>query len=420
VKISDAGIKLVREFEGCRLNSYVCAAGILTIGIGHTGPDVYSGQTITDAEANTLLRKDLDRFEKAVSSLITVPLTQTQFDALVSFAFNCGSGALEESTLRKRLNNKEEPNKVAKEELPKWVKGNNGPLPGLVRRREAEIKLFCSGAASTTTTAPGAVTTIDIRSAQQTWFKKEPVASADLSNDKLAKVVQGRDYRGCKVLAQKDKHTQLELPGGMGTWWVYDEHWEGLTGRVVPRRNENVDKDTISRKILDVPYQSQRDNYRDASRTCFSSSCAMAAMYLKPGSVKNDNEYVKKVFAIGDSTDSSVQVKVLRGLGLKAVFKQNGRLLDLVRNLKNGIPIPIGILHHGPSNAPSGGGHWVLITGFDDSTQKFTVNDPWGEIDNKTGTYPSTDGHAKQYSYALIRARWTVEGDGSGWFIDLA
>jgi len=61
-----------------------------------------------------------------------------------------------------------------------------------------------------------------------------------------------------------------------------------------------------------------------------------------------------------------------------------------------------------------------VVTGYDDSTQKFTVNDPWGEIDHKTGTYISTDGHAKQYSYGLIRMRWMIEGDGSGWYIDLA
>jgi GH24 family phage-related lysozyme (muramidase) len=420
VKISNAGIKLIREFEGCRLTSYVCPTGILTIGIGHTGPDVYSGQKITDAEANALLQKDLVRFEKAVSQLITVPLTQAQFDALVSFTFNSGAGALEKSTLRKRLNNKENPNKVVKEELIKWVKGSNGPLPGLIQRRNAEIKLFCSVSSATLSQKTPVMKTIDIRSSQQTWFKKEPVENTQLSIDKLAKVVQGRDYRGCKILAQKDGYTQLELPGGMGIWWVYDKHWEGLQGRVVPRRNVDVNTDTVSRKLLAVPYQSQRDNYRDADRTCFSSSCAMAAMYLKPGSVKNDNEYIKKVFAIGDSTSSAVQVKVLQSLGLKAVFKQSGRLLDLVRNLKNNVPIPIGILHHGPLNAPSGGGHWILITGYDDSTQKFTVNDPWGEIDKKNGTYISTDGYAKQYSYGLIRSRWLIEGDGSGWYIDLA
>ena len=133
MKISNTGIALIREFEGCRLTSYVCPSGILTIGIGHTGTDVHSGQTITDAEATALLRKDLDQFEKAVSSLITIPLTQAQFDALVSFAFNCGAGALEESTLRKRLNNKEDPNKVAKEELP--IEAVNVPtfIPSFVK-----------------------------------------------------------------------------------------------------------------------------------------------------------------------------------------------------------------------------------------------------------------------------------------------
>jgi len=222
------------------------------------------------------------------------------------------------------------------------------------------------------------------------------------------------------VLQQKDKHTQLELPGGLGTWWVYDQHFEGLGGVVIERKNENVSKDHIARKILDVPYQSQRDNYRDASRTCFSSSCAMAAMFLKPGIVKNDDEYVRKVFAIGDSTDSGVQVSVLKGLGFKPAFKQNGTLDKLKNNLEAGIPIPIGILHHGPATAPSGGGHWICVIGYDDSRKTFIVHDPWGEIDHKSGTYVSTDGKSKEYSYNLISKRWTVEGVGTGWFIDLS
>ena len=136
-KISAKGLALIKEFEGCRLTAYICPAGVLTIGVGHTGPDVKSEMTITQSEADQLLAQDVGRFEKAVTELINVPLKQQEFDALVSFAFNCGAGALERKHLRRRLNAGEEKPK-AQEELPRWTSGG---MAGLVRRREAEVKL---------------------------------------------------------------------------------------------------------------------------------------------------------------------------------------------------------------------------------------------------------------------------------------
>lgn len=412
MKISQAGLDLIKSFEGLRLEAYKCPANIDTIGYGSTGFHVKPGLKITEKEAEDLLRKDVVRFEKAVNDLIEVPLNQQQFDALVSFAFNVGINALATSTLRKRLNNKEEPNKVANEELRKWVKGENGPLPGLVKRREAESLLFRS--------EPKPLETIDVRSAQQTWFKKEPLDSKKLPNEKLAKVYQGRDFRGCKVLERRDGHTLLQLPHGLGTWWVYDKHFEGLGGRIVERRNANVNMDHIGRVMLDVPYQSQRDNYRDADRTCFSSSCAMAAMFLKPGCVANDNEYLKKVFAIGDSTEVSTQLTVLRGLGFNPKFKQNGYIGNIKALLKREIPVPVGILHKGTPLKPTGTGHWICVVGFDDSVDSFYVHDPWGEIDHRAGTYIDTNGKCLEYSYNLFKSRWTVEGPNTGWYIDLS
>lgn len=144
----------------------------------------------------------------------------------------------------------------------------------------------------------------------------------------------------------------------------------------------------------------------------------MAAMFLKPGIVKSDDEYIRKVFAIGDSTDSSVQVSVLKSLGFKASFKKNGTLEKLKSNIDAGVPIPVGILHHGTASAPSGGGHWICVIGYDDSRKTFTVHDPWGEIDHKSGTYITTNGKGLEYSYNLMRSRWTVEGPGTGWLID--
>nr|BDD43766.1 hypothetical protein 2 [bacterium]BDD46699.1 hypothetical protein 10 [Paracoccaceae bacterium]BDD46755.1 hypothetical protein 8 [Paracoccaceae bacterium] len=114
---------------------------MLTIGYGHTGTDVYIGQRITEAEAEELLRADLKRFEEAVNRLITRPLTQHEYDAITSFTFNIGIGALEISTFRKRINSGEPKRICFTEEFPRWVNGFSGPLPGLVSRRNAEIAL---------------------------------------------------------------------------------------------------------------------------------------------------------------------------------------------------------------------------------------------------------------------------------------
>lgn len=409
MKLSQVGLDLIKSFEGLRLEPYYCSSHVLTIGYGSTGPHVKEGMKITEQQAEDLLRKDVARFEDGVTRLINIPLNQNQFDALVSFAFNCGVGALEESTLRRRLNGGEDPNTVAKEELKRWT---NGGLAGLVRRRQAETDLFCRGGAS-------APKTVDIKARQQTVFKKEPISSAELPADKLSKVDQGKEYKGCKILKQEKKHTQLELPGGFGTWWVYDDHFDGLGAGANPVSAPAATGDG-NRRVLGVPYQSQRDNYRDASRTCFSSSCAMAVMHMRPGIIKKDDDYVRKVFAIGDSTDSSVQVRVLKDLGLKAQFKQNGTLEKLKANIQANIPVPVGILHHGLASAPSGGGHWICVIGYDDTKKVFIVHDPWGEIDHASGTYPTTNGESREYSYNLMSKRWTVEGNGTGWFIDLS
>ena len=96
---------------------------------------------ITKAEAQRLLKNDLKRFEDAVCRLIDVPLTQHEFDATVSFCYNVGAGSLEHSTFRRRINGGDSKPQCFKEEFPKWVNGSDGPLPGLVRRRQAEVDL---------------------------------------------------------------------------------------------------------------------------------------------------------------------------------------------------------------------------------------------------------------------------------------
>lgn len=144
MKISEAGLKLIMQFEGLRLRAYRCPAGVWTIGYGHTGgagaPEVWDGLRISAQEAEAILKKDLAGFETAVAGMVKMELTQAQFDVLVSFAYNCGVGALKASTLLRRVN--AGAFDAVPGELMKWTKAKGRELPGLVRRRRAEAALW--------------------------------------------------------------------------------------------------------------------------------------------------------------------------------------------------------------------------------------------------------------------------------------
>lgn len=139
LKLSDKGLDLIKRSEGLRLKAYKCPADVPTIGYGSTGPHVRMGMTITEAEAEALLREDLVRFEKAVNQMAG-PMTQGQYDALVSFAFNLGENALRGSTLLKK--HKAGDYSGAANEFGKWINAGGRQLPGLVTRRAAEAALY--------------------------------------------------------------------------------------------------------------------------------------------------------------------------------------------------------------------------------------------------------------------------------------
>lgn len=142
MKISQKGLNLIKEFEGLELKAYKDSVGVVTIGYGSTGPHVSMGMTITEAQAEALLKSDVARFEQGVHDLIKVPLTQSQFDALVSFSFNLGLGNLKSSTLLRKLNSLDYSG--AANEFTRWNKAGGAVLKGLTRRREAEKALFLS------------------------------------------------------------------------------------------------------------------------------------------------------------------------------------------------------------------------------------------------------------------------------------
>ena len=141
--ITQAGIDLIKQFEGFSPTIYICPAGYPTIGYGHVVKpqerEQFAGGISTE-QAEALLRQDVQTAERAVLRLITVPLTDGQFDALVSFTFNLGAGALQRSTLRRKVNRGD--HAALPSEFRKWVWAGGSKLEGLVRRRNEEANLY--------------------------------------------------------------------------------------------------------------------------------------------------------------------------------------------------------------------------------------------------------------------------------------
>jgi len=141
--ITQHGLNLIKQFEGFSSHIYLDAAGLPTIGYGHllrAGEAEMFRHGISHEAAVALLIKDVLCSEQAVLRLITVPLTNGQFDALVSFTFNLGGGALQRSTLRRKVNREEHADVAV--EFRKWIWARGRKLRGLVQRRAAEAAMY--------------------------------------------------------------------------------------------------------------------------------------------------------------------------------------------------------------------------------------------------------------------------------------
>ena len=137
--ISNKGISLLKEFEGFRSHAYEDAVGVWTIGYGHT-KGVKPNDIISAAQGDKMLSDELTEYENYVSALVTVPLHQHQFDALVSWTYNLGPTNLKNSTLLKKLN--EGKYDEVPDQIRRWNRAGGKELEGLTRRREAEALLF--------------------------------------------------------------------------------------------------------------------------------------------------------------------------------------------------------------------------------------------------------------------------------------
>lgn len=165
---------------------------------------------------------------------------------------------------------------------------------------------------------------------------------------------------------------------------------------------------------LKVPYDDQllmADG--QGWRECFSASSAMLAQYW--GKEPNENVYDKLRARYGDSTEAAAQLGALRSLGLDAHYQTNGTVAMLQQEIDAGRPVAVGWLCDGPVSAPSGGGHWIVVIGYDDTG--FFVNDPYGNCDLVNGGYLSHhDGAGLHYSFLNWVPRWRVDGTG-GWML---
>ena len=385
MKISPAGLDLIKEFEGLELTAYPdpgTGGDPWTIGYGHTGPDVYPGLVISIAFAEKLLEADLEKFEEAVAEIIPLKLSQPEFDALVSFVFNCGTGALASSTLRRRLLAGEPRCKVYQEEMPRWNKGGNGPMPGLTRRREAEAEMACSGV-------------------------NNPEPASFLEN--AAKYYQ-------------------ELPHQKAAWRALEDI---LSPEVLSmfknayRASEEPVKAIPAGFPLDVSYFYQLDSKTGhGERSCFSSAMAMALDYVDPVKFDgmDDDDYLLTVFKYGDTVSSTAQMQAAESLGYQATFHTDGTEQKLLDLLDSGTPVPIGVLHKGPVSNPSGGGHWICLTGYDET--HFWCGDPFGEMDVVNGSYVSNGplaGDQVRYSRKNLMKRWLIDGSGAdGWYMHVS
>jgi GH24 family phage-related lysozyme (muramidase) len=192
--INKNGLDLIKHFEGLRLEAYLDPVGILTIGWGHTGSDVFPGQKITLKQAEQLLEDDLSGHEAFVDRVVKVDLVENQRAALVSFAFNVGNGSLQSSTLLKRLNSGDY--QGAAREFGRWVNGtHNGKkitLPGLVRRRRAEAQLFLDEVVDLAVPRPE-IFAVESDTASLEHFSSAPIPLSQLGgNEDLVIAIQKR------------------------------------------------------------------------------------------------------------------------------------------------------------------------------------------------------------------------------------
>ena len=235
-----------------------------------------------------------------------------------------------------------------------------------------------------------------ITAIQDTWIKRSAAMASTLGDTEKIAYKRGESLEGI-VLATEKNHTIVELKAprfGFFNWHLFTAHWD-----LVPPAIK-----------LNVPFYPQTDNYTQPDRTCNSSACAMFARYFG-ANITGDDDYLRRVLAIGDTTDHGVQTIVLNQLGIPSRWRTDLDFADLDRELEEQRPIVIGILHRGTETRPWGG-HMIVVVGKD--KDNYLCHDPYGNLyDGYTSSVEN--GRYVRYNKRTLERRWLVEGARSGW-----
>lgn len=418
IEIPKSGLSLIKRFEGCVLDAYADPATggePWTIGWGSTrgigGGPIKKGDKISTEQANTLLINSIQSvYLPAIQKIpFFAEMSEEQRGALLSFSYNLGAnfyGNSNFTTISRYLSSKDWDR--VPDALLLYCNPGSDVEAGLKRRRTAEAALWSAGIEKFRHSKRLIVAQSD------TLLKKEPLQAFELSEKSKITVPAGRSYTIVNSV-EEGTHVKVTIDHGAGTWYIYKPHWKFVVPGTVEKKEDGV-------ILLNVPYYTQLDSTTNhAARMCFSSTCAMAAEFLKPGCLGGnrgaDDAYLTKyVFRYGDTTNAVAQVKALKDLGIVAVYRQNLTRSDVIAQLEKGIPVPVGYLHKGPIGRPTGDGHWSLIVGIDMANKQYIVNDPWGEADLiGGGMMGSQNGSRLRYSFRNFEPRWMVEGDRTGW-----
>ena len=197
------------------------------------------------------------------------------------------------------------------------------------------------------------------------------------------------------------------------SWKQLDSNWIHLY-----RQPESGTKIT---NPLQVKYFYQTDNGPEGWRQCQTSSIAMCLNFLKVPGITDDLHYLKIVEKYGDTTLQSSHQQALKSLGVPASFKTNGNKADLIKLIDSGRPVPMGILHKGSADSPSGGGHYITLIGY--NATHAICHDSFGHLNCATGKWISTansDGKFIHYLWQNLLPRWNLDnGYDDGWYWDI-
>ena len=362
-------------------------------------------------EGGNISSNILIQLEEDISRLVTAPINQNQFDALISFASNVGISSLESSDLLQRLNQLENPHDVAVSELHKWNKEGNKVFQGLSRRRSAELDLFCHPLPEYKWGW------VSITSQRNTFLKKQPKSVDELSSDDKALIPASRILKRCQILGRENGHTHLSVgaascDGGLGDWWVVDRHWKGLKTEIEINPYA-VKDDLIYLRNFPYLYQNGDDEEHRMSQVC---SIAMCLKYLDVPSINGINEYLNVVIKHGKATVRPVHLLAMKELGFSAYFSLSEDSYSIKDEIKKGLPVVASVVSKRHISNPTGGTHFVVITGYDSNS--WLVQDPFGELDLIEGGWKKTDsiaGKNVKYSFETFNKRIFVGGGATGW-----